>query len=121
LRDLTTVDDPGFNKKEEYNFLDRFFLKFIRDERDLPFVHLCILMTLTIIPFAVLLFSQLLSGSTFWIASLVYLVLLLYFIGPYTLMLHNTSHRPFFKRKHNIAKYYIPWVLGPFVGQSPET
>jgi len=27
----------------------------------------------------------------------------------------------FFKRAHNWGNYYIPWVIGPFMGQSPET
>jgi hypothetical protein len=36
-------------------------------------------------------------------------------------MLHNTSHRVLFKREYNLLNKYIPWVLGIFVGQSPET
>jgi fatty acid desaturase len=41
-------------------------------------------------------------------------------MGPYTLMLHNTSHRPFFNRKNEIWNKYIPWFLGIFMGQSPD-
>ncbi|MEM6726209.1 MAG: fatty acid desaturase, partial [Bacteroidota bacterium] len=42
-------------------------------------------------------------------------------MGPYILMLHNTSHRKFFKPEFQFLNHYIPWVLGPFIGQSPET
>ena len=42
-------------------------------------------------------------------------------MGPFVLMLHNTSHCAFFKRKYNWANNIIPWVIGPFFGQSPET
>ena len=121
MRTLTAIDDPVFLKKSSFNFIDRFFLKYIKDERDLPFIYLSLQITIVIIPFAILLFSGLLSGITFWMASLIYLLMLLWFLGPFTLMLHNTSHRPFFKRKYDFANNYIPWVIGPFMGQSPET
>lgn len=42
------------------------------------------------------------------------------FKGPFGLMLHCTSHRSFFKRKYNVLNYYLPWVVAPFFGHSPE-
>ena len=93
----------------------------IKDERDLPFVHLCIQISLTIIPLAFVLFTNVLTGWIWCVAAVFHLILVVFFMGPYTLMLHNTSHRPFFKREHKIYNNYIPWVLGPFMGQSPET
>ena len=42
-------------------------------------------------------------------------------MGPFILMLHNTSHRTLFKRPWGWMNKYIPWVLGPFFGESPET
>ncbi len=36
-------------------------------------------------------------------------------------MLHNTSHRKLFKRQYEFLNNYIPSVLGPFFGESPET
>jgi fatty acid desaturase len=36
-------------------------------------------------------------------------------------MLHNTSHRGLFKRKYNFLNKVIPWVLGPFFGETPES
>jgi fatty acid desaturase len=36
-------------------------------------------------------------------------------------MLHCTSHRPWFNKKNNWLNYYLPWIIGPFFGQTPET
>jgi fatty acid desaturase len=36
-------------------------------------------------------------------------------------MLHNTSHRRLFRRPWGWLNNYIPWVLGLFFGESPET
>jgi fatty acid desaturase len=47
--------------------------------------------------------------------------MLLYFLGPFILMLHNTSHGRLFKRRFRWMNSYIPWVLGPFFGETPET
>lgn len=121
MRALSKITDPVYQKPKSHNLLNRFFLRFIRDERDLPFAYLCIQMTLIVLPSAILLFTPIFSGSAFWIASAVYWVGWIYFLGPFTLMLHNTSHRKFFKREYEWANQYIPWILGPFMGQSPET
>ncbi len=121
MRTLSKINDPVYEKPQKHNLLSRFFLRFIRDERDLPFAYLCIQMTFIVIPFAIILFTPIFSETSFWIASGIYWILWVYFLGPFTLMLHNTSHRKFFKRKYDWANYYIPWVIGPFMGQSPET
>ena len=70
---------------------------------------------------AVALFANVFSGWTLIAFAVVYAAVIIYFVGPYTLMLHNTSHRKFFKYEFNWCNYYIPWILGPFMGQSPET
>jgi fatty acid desaturase len=43
------------------------------------------------------------------------------FLDRYILMLHNTSHRPLFRPRYRWLNLYIPWVLGPFFGETPET
>lgn len=118
---LDNITDPTFEKKPSYNAVENFFLKFIKDERDLPFVWECLRITFIQIPFAVFLFTDVLSGWQWGVAAVLYLVVMIFFAGPYTLMLHNTSHRPFFKREYGFMNAYIPWVLGPFMGQSPDT
>lgn len=121
MRALIQVKDPVYKPKSDNNSLDRFILKVIKDKRDLPFVYLCIKMTLLIIPTAIILFSPLLIGWHWWALAAFYAVVILYFSGPYTLMLHNTSHNRLYKKEYNFWNHYIPWILAPFIGQSPET
>jgi fatty acid desaturase len=92
--------------------------RFIHDVRDLPFLKLIALATATVIPTGVLLFVP---GMFRWWLAAVHLGLVLYLLGPFVLMLHNTSHRRLFKRPWSGLNHFIPWVLGPFFGESPET
>jgi hypothetical protein len=39
----------------------------------------------------------------------------------FTLMLHFTSHRPLFNKSYKALNHVIPWLLGPFFGQTPNT
>ncbi len=113
------VTDPGFAKKETYNFIERFFLHFINDERDLPFTWLSLKMTFFVLPIAIYLF---LPGCFSWWIAVPYLLLNMgLLMGPFILMLHNTSHNALFKPQYSFMNYYIPWILGPLYGESPET
>ena len=111
--------DPEFVEKSDYNFIDRFFLNYIIDVRDLPFIYLCIKMVCILFPLATILFIP--SLFSWWLATIYLALVIVYFLGPYILMLHNTSHRPLFKSDYKIFNNFIPWVLGPFMGESPET
>ncbi len=113
------LTDPVFVKPERYNALDRFALRFIRDERDLPFIHLILASTLVLVPAAAALY--LVEKVTWWMAAAYWAVLLTQFLDRFILMLHNTSHRPLFKKQYGVLNNYIPWVLGPFFGETPDT
>jgi len=120
MRPLPKITDPVFEKRA-LSGMDKFFLKMIRDERDLPFIYLTLKITFVLLPSAILLYSPLLEGFWWNMWAIFHLILcIVVFLGPYTLMLHNTSHRPFFKREYGMWNKYIPWILGPFMGQSPE-
>ncbi len=113
------ITDPVFIKKENKNVIDRFFLKLINDERDLPFIYLCLKITFLVVPAAVFLFV---NKHIHWAFYVLYLVInLAVFLGPFVLMLHNTSHRKFFKKEYGFLNNFIPWFLGLFYGQTPET
>lgn len=43
-----------------------------------------------------------------------------FLMGPFILMLHLTSHRPLFKKEYGYLNYVIPWIIGPFFGETPE-
>lgn len=118
MRQLNKITDPTHHAKS-YNFLERFFLKYMKDERDIPFMWLCLKIISTVIPLAVATF--LVEGYMFWIIAALFIFAQLYFMGPFILMLHNTSHNLFFKREHKTGNRFIPWGLCPFMGQSPDT
>jgi len=62
------------------------------------------------------------AGPLFWWLVPVYLVLLFAgVIDRFTLMLHCTSHRQLFAPGHARLNAIIPWLLCPFMGQTPET
>lgn len=113
------LTDPTFTKPERYNAFDRFWLRFIRDERDLPFVHLSLTASAVLFPLAIALYA--LPEFRWWYAPIYWAILPGLFLDRCILMLHNTSHRPLFKKAYNPLNKYIPWVLGPFYGQTPET
>ena len=63
-----------------------------------------------------------LAGSWFWWLVPIYGVALFAgLVDRFTLMLHCTSHRQLFKPRYALANQIIPWVLAPFLGQTPET
>jgi fatty acid desaturase len=114
-----TISDPVFNPNKSNNFFEKSIIKIIRDERDLPFIFLCLKITFIVIPFGIYLFIP--GNFRWWLASVYLTGNLSIGLAPFLLMLHNTSHRKLFKKKYNFLNYYIPWILAPFYGQSPET
>ncbi len=112
------VNDPAYAPPMAPGIGERVVFEFIHDRRDLPFIKLTAILTLTVVPTGVALFLP--GGFRWWLAA-VHLALVVYFMGPFVLMLHNTSHRKLFKRSWAWMNQYIPWVLGPFFGESPET
>jgi fatty acid desaturase len=42
-------------------------------------------------------------------------------LDRFILMLHCTSHRPLFNPRHRRLNRIVPWLLGPFFGQTPES
>lgn len=116
---VLVVTDPTYRPREHSGLIDRIGLALINDKRDLPFIKLMMAISAIVIPFAVCLY---IPGLFSWWLVPVYLFLVLgVFLGPYILMLHNTSHRPLFKVKYGWMRHYITWVMGPFFGETPET
>ena len=121
MKTLANITDPAGVSKPA-TAADRFFVSMLRDERDLPFVYLTIRISLTLTPLAVLLFVPGIPGWLWWAAAILYQFLNnVTYKGPYGLMMHCTSHRPFFKEQYGILNHYLPWVIGPLFGQTPET
>jgi fatty acid desaturase len=112
------LSDPIYCPPTTESRTERLAERFIHDRRDVPFLKLMALTTLTIVPSGLFLFVP--GQFRWWLAGL-HLGLVIYFLGPFVLMLHNTSHRRLFKRPWGWMNQCIPWVLGPFFGESPET
>jgi hypothetical protein len=115
------LSDPRYvarDAAERQPLLERMALRFIHDVRDIPFLKLSAAATATVVATGVLLFVP--GMFRWWLAAL-HLALVLYYFPPFVLMLHNTSHRRLFKAPWGRLNHYIPWVLGPFFGESPET
>ena len=121
MRDLGPITDPVYTK-QKLTFADRFFAQFIRDERDLPFIYLSMRIFCTVVPLGLFLYTNILSGVWWYVVAVCHLLIIsLVFLGPYTLMLHLTSHRRFYKSEYSFMNKFVPWVIGPFMGQSPES
>lgn len=123
MQTLQTITDPTYNK-ETFSKLDRFFVKFLHDKRDLPFVYLTIKISLTMIPLGILLYMPFIINLPWlwWSMAAVYFVINNFvYKGPFGLMLHCTSHRIWFKKNYPLANHYLPWFIGPFFGQTPNT
>lgn len=114
-----TITDPVSASQVSDSALDRFLLRFIRDERDIVFPRLILRIMAVMLPFVVFLYWP---GMFNWYVAVIYLVLnWAVFLAPYILMLHCTSHRPLFKREYDWMNKVIPWFLGPLFGETPET
>ncbi len=122
MKAFPQINDPVFSDNIEYSAIDRFWLRFIRDERDLPFIYLTIKITVILVPLAVMMFLPFVQGWLWWAAAALYFYFNNFvFKGPFGLMLHCTSHRPWFKKEYKVMNLYLPWFLGLFFGQTPET
>src|SRR4051812_43750118 len=97
MKILSGITDP-VSVRRPVTGLDHFFVSLLRDERDLPFVYLTLKLTFTLIPLAVLLYVPSVPAWLWWVAAVAYQFLNnVIYKGPYGLMMHCTSHRPFFK------------------------
>jgi fatty acid desaturase len=59
--------------------------------------------------------------SVWYVAPLYWAALMGVLLDRFTLMLHCTSHRQLFNRRYRALNHVIPWLLGPFFGQTPNT
>jgi fatty acid desaturase len=110
-----TIADPLAPRTPWYGKL---VTPWLNDPRDAEFVGL-VVQCLTFAAVGVGLFF---SGRFLWYLAPAYWALLLFgLLDRFTLMLHCTSHRPLFKPRLRLLGNVIPWVVGPFFGQTPGT
>ncbi|HEX7412833.1 MAG TPA: fatty acid desaturase [Bacteroidia bacterium] len=114
-----TITDPTYKEKVSYNFIERFIFTLLNDKRDLAFVRLCAVILFTTVPFAIFMFIP--GCFRWWLVPIYYAFNLAFLMGPFILMLHLTSHRPVFKKEYKFLNNIIPWLIGPFMGETPES
>jgi len=116
------ITDPEFSRPSKYSRIDKLFLKYIRDERDLPFIYFTLKVVLLFIPFGLLLYTNLFTGWQWAAAAVVFMVLnVVFFIGRFALMFHCIAHRILFKKEFNYLNAFIPYFIAPFFGHMAYT
>lgn len=122
MKELTELRDPVFTPKEKYSGFDRFWIRFINDKRDLPFIYLLSSLHLLVIVPAVLLYLDIWSDWGWWLMAIPYFYISqFYFKGRFGLMLHCICHRKLFKKPYRWLHTYITWFICPFFGHTPES
>lgn len=114
------ITDPRPRSDGPRNPLETWLAGRLLDVRDLHFARVTARITLTVLPSAIALFL-LPWGWTLLLAPIYLASLLVGFGGPYLLMLHAVSHRRMYRPGERALNAYIPWVLGPFFGQTPTS
>src|SRR5260370_32392691 len=87
--------DPTYTPAESGALLDRLASRWIHDVRDTPFLRRMAILSVTVLSSGISLFVP---GAFRWRWAAAHLALVVYFLGPYVLILHNTSHRILFVR-----------------------
>lgn len=116
MNPLTITDPTG--STAPLSRWERAIVALLNDPRDLPFIKLALKILCTTVPAAALLYVP--GVYRPWLGFAVFALNSLLLLGPLILMLHNTSHRPLFKRQYAVLNLVIPWALGPFFGETPE-
>lgn len=118
LAEIHTTD-PTYSIPSDLGFLRRLSRRFLLDDRDYPFFQLTLILAVIFIPSALLLFINKVPNPWIYIPYLGFGFI--YFLGPYTLMLHNLCHRKVFKKNGQWIELLIVWILGPLFGQTPRS
>lgn len=122
MRTLTAINDPVYHEPSKFTAYERFWLRYINDKRDLPFIHLLTGIHLFVIPVALLLYTPVLQEWKWWLAYIPYFYISqMYFKGRFGLMLHCIVHRKLFKKEYQPLHHWIIWIVCPFFGHTPET
>ncbi len=108
-----TITDPT-HVPEPSNAFDRFVASLIHDHRDVPFGHVQVLNLTVMIGLAVWNFAD----FSVW-SALAFLAWYYWQLGPYTLMLHNVSHRRYFIKRYQWLQWPFIVFLGMFFGHTP--
>ena len=123
MKTLTTITDPVYIPKEKYTWFDKFWLRFINDPRDLPFIYLLTAIHILVLPAACHPLHSLV-GRLVLVAGFIFPISTFHnciLKARFGLMLHCISHRKLFKKGYTWIYHWIIWIVCPFFGHTPET
>ena len=101
-----------------YKILEKIFGKFLVDRRDLAYIRLMLKLSIIFFPMVILIFNM---APFNWYFAAFYLVMQIFYIGPFIIMQHFAFHRKFLKSKYKKFNFVISWIIGPIFGQTPHT
>ncbi len=109
------ITDPS-SARTPTSAIDRFLVRLIYDPRDLSLARTQLFLALIGFPLAVLVYLY----FSIWTVAL-FLLFYIIQLGPYTLTLHNVSHRRYFRRE--VAWLEFPFItgLGTLFGHTPQS
>lgn len=113
------LTDPTYVPKARPDAVERFLLRFLNEERDLPIAKLLLSMAVVLWPAAIFLYTR--EQLVWWHVLGYYGLLFGLFFDRFILALHNYSHRRLFKKPYNWLSRLATWTVGPFAGETPET
>jgi fatty acid desaturase len=111
--------DLAHSSPELTTALDRRLATWLNDPRDVPFLYLMMQCGAVALLGIGVFFAP--AAHVWYVAPVYWVLWALGVLDRFILMLHCTSHRTLFAAKHKWANQIIPWVLGPFYGETPET
>lgn len=102
-------------------FLSSFLGKFMLDKRDMPILNLQLnIIAYLAVGVSALYYINLNECFPLYVRNIIglaYVVAnLLIFEERFILMLHYSSHRPIWDRKHTFLNAYVNWIMAPFYG-----
>lgn len=113
------LTDPTYAPKARFDPIERFLLRYIQEERDLPIAKLLLAMAAVLWPSVVFLYTR--ETLLWWHVLGYYALLFGFFFDRFILALHNFSHRRLFKKPYRWLTRFVTWTLGPLAGETPET
>jgi hypothetical protein len=105
MKALTALTDPVYVEPKKFSRYEKFWLKFLNDKRDLPFIHMLTAIHILVIPVAVFLYTPVLDGWYWWLAYIPF-----FYIS-----------QMYFKCRFGLMLHCISWIVCPFFGHTPET
>lgn len=109
------LTDPS-SVKAASSAIDRFLTRLIYDPRDLPLARTQLLLSILGFPLAALVYIH----FSIWTVA-PFVLFYISQLGPYTLMLHNVSHRRYFRKKVAWLEYPFTTALGILFGHTPQS